>query len=127
MIRRFPEVPAAVELADLARHIVNAESIIPDPVYNFAWVWQGNADLSPNLRIVVPLESSLRKQGRLIVRRAVMVIIEPTAEYELSIPVVAAPHIENDPYIEDFVTAFRQYDSGDDATEMLASSQYLLK
>lgn len=127
MIRRHPDVPAAVELADTARHIVNSESIMPDPVYNCAWVWQSSTDLRPNLRIVVPLEASCMKRGRLIVRRAVMVLVEPSAEYELSIPVVGAPHIDNDPYIEDFVNAFRQYDTDDGCVEKTTIQQHLLK
>lgn len=127
MIRRYPDVPAAVELADLARHIVNAETVLPDPVYNFAWVWQSNTDLQPNLRIIVPLEASCMKRGRLVVRRAVMVLIEPSAEYELSIPVVGAPHIDDDPYIEDFVSAFRQYDADDSFGQVIIENEHLLK
>lgn len=41
-----------------------------------------------------------------------MVLAETSTEYELQIPVVAAPNIPDDPYIETFVDGFRQYPHG---------------
>lgn len=110
MIRQSPDVPGAVELTDVARHIVNNQFVHVDPANRL--VWQGNEDYAPDLRVIVPSGSRHTRNGRLLVKRTVLVIIDGLTEYELGLPVVGAARIPDDPYIEDFVQAFRQYTWG---------------
>lgn len=110
MIRQSPEVPGAVELTDIARHIMNNQFVYIDPSNRL--VWQGGEDFNPNLRVIVPAGNRAVRNGRVLVSRAVLVVVDGLTEYELGLPVVAAPHIQDDPYIEDFVQAFRQYQEG---------------
>lgn len=110
MIRQSPEVPGAVELTDLARHIMNNQFIYVDPCNRL--VWQGSEDYDPNLRIFVPSGDRHMRNGRYLVSFAVLVVVDGLTEYELGLPVVRAPHIPDDPFIEDFVDAFRQYREG---------------
>jgi hypothetical protein len=112
MIRHHPEVPAAVELADLAQYIAGHEFIFPNPLYENAWTWQSDESFEPNLRVLVPRNSNYQRKGSLVVREAVMVLVETSAEYELAIPIADAHLMDDDPYIEDFVQAFRQYPHG---------------
>lgn len=116
IIRRSPEVSGAVELTDVARHIINTQFLFVEPGNRL--VWQGSKDHDPNLKIFVPPEYGYRRNGRYFVSRVVLVVIDGSTDCELDIPTVGAPHIPDDPYIEDFVQAFRQYREGRSGTEI---------
>lgn len=110
MIRQSPEVPGAVELTDVARHVMNHQFVYVDPKNRL--VWQGSEDYAPNLKVIVSAGNRHMRNGRYLVSRAVLVVIDGLTEYELGLPVVGASQIPDDPYIEDFVHAFRQYQDG---------------
>ncbi len=110
MIRQSPEVTGAVELTDVARHVMNTQFIYFQPDNRL--VWQSSEDYDPNLRIIVQSDSEYMRKGRCLVKHAVLVVVDGLTEYKLGIPIVRAPHIPDDPYIEDFVQAFRQYKEG---------------
>lgn len=112
MIRQSPEVPGAVELADVARHILRNQFMFSDSRYASGWVWQSSQDFDPALRVVIPASSRIKSNGRFIVTHAVFVLVEDQMEYELGVPIAGAPNMPDDPYIEDFVQAFRQYQNG---------------
>jgi hypothetical protein len=113
MIREFPNVPAAVELVDVARYIYRNGFVFPDPSYDNNWVWQSPSDFEPRLRVMALRDdTTVLNSGRLIVQKAVLVQIDGMNEYEVGIPVADAPRIKDDPYLEDFVLAYRQYPFG---------------
>lgn len=110
MIRRSPEVPAAVELADVTQAIFNNEFRFLEQTFKgLTWNWQSPSDFDPLLKIVVYKGHTITRLGKIIVTASNLIIYDGSDEYHLHIPVSKASKITDDPYIEDFVTAFRQY------------------
>jgi hypothetical protein len=113
MIRQSPEVPAAVELADVSSFIMRVERIVVDPVFKGGWSWQSPKEFDPLLKLVVGKSGYIYRSdiGKFVVKSSLLGIIDKGSEYWLEIP-QEPENIEDDPYIEDFVQAFRQYELG---------------
>lgn len=112
MIRQSPDVPAAVELADVSKHIMNSSFVFPDASIGNAWHWQSPKDFDPMLRVVVPQGQRVLRNGKFLIVNAGLAMVEDVTEYWVTIPIRTADRMDDDPYLIDFVEAFRQYTLG---------------
>lgn len=113
MIRQSPEVPIAVELVDVAQHIIASEPIVR--VNESGWRWECPRDFNPHVGLYV-VEADNTKRGKKIGRIAVeylqFSIIEPQTECSIILETRNALHISDDLFLQDFRDAFRQYPHG---------------
>jgi len=121
MIRQSPEVPAAVELADVSKHIINTEFIFTDSSHKGSWTWQSPADYDPLLAVLVAEgDGKIRRNGTFLIKEVQLVIYGKSSEYWQSVPIRTATQIEDDLFLVDFVEAFRQYQHGRTEIQFLA-------
>ncbi len=76
MIRQTPDVPGAVELADISRHIMRTEFVFSDPALKGAWHWQSPPEYDPQLGVIIPRSSWIRRDGHFLVMQAMFGIVE---------------------------------------------------
>lgn len=113
MIRQSPEVPIAVELVDVAKHVMSTQVI--NQISLGIWAWHCPEEYNPVIRLFAAEKDrtiSSRMTGRLAIKYSEFVIVDEATEYKLIVDSRTAKNVPDDPYLEDFKDAFRQYKYG---------------